>query len=119
MVELEEENKLQQVDILHISELVAYSIILRDSIETEDIINSRESILTSLSEMLETMLTSDIKLSRERKLNVIHLLTKLKANKEYLELVKEHIQEQQQSLSDVGAASSRMFRKSQSAFGND
>lgn len=77
--------------------------------------DSKESIVDSL----EIMLTSDIDLTREKKLEVIHLLSKLKANKEHMKLVKASIADQQQAFYKLHAASERMFKKSQSAFGGD
>lgn len=118
-MELEQENKLQEADILHISELVAYAIDLKGAVKRGETVNSKESILDALAKMLEMMLTLDINLTREKKLDVIHLLSKLKANKEHMNLVKGSIADQQQALSNLHAASERMFKKSQSAFGND
>ena|ERR1700710_2017795 len=119
VMELEQENKLQETDILRISELVAYAIDLKGTAELEKAVDSKESILDSLAKMLEMMLTSDINLTREKKLDVIHLLSKLKANKEHMKLVKGNIADQQQAFSKLHAASEHMFKKSQSAFGND
>jgi hypothetical protein len=119
VMELEQENKLQEADILHISELVAYAIDLKGAVKRGETVNSKESILDALAKMLEMMLTSDINLTREKKLDVIHLLSKLKANKKHMNLVKGSIADQQQALSNLHAASEHMFKKSQSAFGND
>ncbi len=119
VMELEQENKLQEADILRISKLVAYAIDLKGTAEMEKIIDSKESILDSLAKMLEMMLTADINLTREKKLDVIHLLSKLKANKEHMQLVKGSIADQQQAFSKLYAASEHMFKKSQSAFGGD
>ena len=119
IMELEKENKLQEADILHISELVAYAIDLKGSVRREEIVNSKESILDSLAEMLEMMLTLNINLSREKKLEVIHLLSKLKANKEHMKLIRGNIAGRQETFAKLHAASAHMFKKSQSAFGND
>jgi len=119
VMELDQENKLEEADILHISELLAYAIDLKGAVKLEETVNSKESILNSLAKMLEMMLTSDINLTREKKLEVIHLLSKLKANKEHMQLVKGNIADQQQAFSNLLTASERMFKKSQSAFGDD
>jgi len=116
VLELEQENKLQKTDILHISELVAHAIELNDSVKKEKIVDSKETILDSLAKMLEMLLTSDINLPRERKLEVIHLLTKLKATKEHMKLVKGNIIEQKKAFTERRTSSAHMFKKSQSAF---
>jgi len=119
VLHLEQKNKLQQAYILHISELVASAIEIKGSIKTAKAVDSKESILDSLAKMLEMMLTLDINLTKERKLEAIHLLTKLKANKEYMQLIKGNITGQTEAFSQLHEASGRMFNKSQSAFGND
>lgn len=119
VLELEQENKIQESDILHISELVAYAIELKGSVKQKEIVDSKESILDSLANMLEMMLTLDLNLTREKKLEVIHLLSKLKANKDHMNLVKGNMTDKQQALSNLHAASERMFKKSQSTFGGD
>jgi len=119
MLELEKENKLQEADILHISKLVTHAIELKAFEKKGELVDSKGYILDSLSKMLEMMLTMDIDLSRKEKLDAIGLLSKLKANKEYMTLVKGSITDNQQAFSDLYTASGRMFKKSQSAFGND
>jgi hypothetical protein len=119
VVELENENKLHETDIHNISELVAYAIDLKSSVESKKTVDSKESILDSLAGMLEMMLTTDIGLTREKKLNIIHLLSKLKANKEYMNLLKGSLLNQQRSVSKLRASSKHMLEKSQSAFGTD
>ena len=115
----EKENELKETDILSISELVAYGIEINDGIKNEQKIDAKESILDSLANMLEKMLTLDIDLSKKRKLDIIHLLNKLKANKEYMQMVKGNLIGNKQAAADVYKASERMFKKSQSAFGVD
>jgi len=119
VLELAQENKLAQADIFHISELVASAIEIKGPVKTVKTVDSKESILDSLAKMLEMMLTLDISLTKERKLEVVHLLTKLKANKEYMQLIKGNINGQTEAFSKLHEASGRMFKKSQSAFGND
>jgi hypothetical protein len=119
VAELEKENKLQEHDILHISQLVVQAIDLTDFVQHQKTVIFKESILDYLVKMLEMMLTSDISLSREKKIEAVHLLSKLKANKEHMELVKGSLVKQQQTLSAVYTASEHMFKKSQSAFGDD
>jgi len=79
------------------------------------LVDTKETILDSPVDMLENMLTSNFNLSRQEKVEIIHLLNKVKANKEYMQLVKGNLINDR-ALADMRAASERMAKKSQSAF---
>jgi hypothetical protein len=65
------------------------------------------------------MLAYNLHLSRQKKIEIMHLLNKLKANKEYIQLVKGNLVHDQQALADMQAASVRLGKKSQLAFEMD
>jgi hypothetical protein len=115
----EKENELKGTDILSISELVTYALEVKGTDLKKNTIAAKETILDSLAEMLEKMLTLDIDLSKQKKIETIHLLNKLKANKEYMQLVKGSSAGNKKAFDDVYKASERMLKKSQSAFGVD
>jgi len=45
------------------------------------LVNKKEAIFDSLAGILENMLTNNLHLSKQKKVEIIHLLNKLKANK--------------------------------------
>jgi len=83
------------------------------------LVNKKEAILDSDTDILENMLTNNLHLSKQKKVEIIHWLNKLKANKEYMQMVKGNLANDQQALADIQAASERLAKKSQSAFEMD
>jgi hypothetical protein len=119
VIELAKDNELKQTDIFHISEFIVSFIEIKPSAKKEKTISAKEAILDSLADMLEKMLTLNTNLSKQNKIEIIHLLNKLKVNKEYMQLIKSGSEIDEDRLSDLQAASSRLFKKSQSAFHSD
>jgi len=119
VLELERDSRLEGKDIQDISNYIISFIGVKNQVKEQTAIAVKEAILDSLSDMLEKMLTSNTELLKKEKIEIVHLLGKLKANKEYMQLIKGNMAENKQALSDLHTASKRMFKKSQSAFGND
>jgi len=107
------------MDILNISGLIMQAIEVKNSVKKQKTIDTKEAIVDSLADILENMLTNNLHLSRQKKVEIIHLLNKLKANKEYMQLVKGNMTNDKQALADMRAASERLGKKSQSAFEMD
>ncbi len=107
------------MDILNISGLIMHAIEVKGSVKRQKTIDTKETILNSLANMLENMLTNNLDLSKQKKVEIIHLLNKLKANKEYMQLVKGNLINDHQALADMRVASERLAKKSQSAFEMD
>jgi len=84
--------------------------------ERQNAINTKETILNSLADMLEKMLTNTLNLSKQKKVEIIHLPNKLKANQEYMHMVKGNLITDQQAIADMQVASERMAKKSLPAF---
>ena len=116
VIELAKDNELQQADIFHISEFIVSSIEIKPSDKKNNTIGAQEAILDSLADMLEKMLTLNQDLSKQNKIEIIHLLNKLKINKEYIQLIKDNGDD---DLKNLQVASARFAKKSQSAFNGD
>ncbi len=117
--QLEKDAAIEETDIFMVSEIIMQAIEVKNTTERETTINTREAILDSFSGMLEKMLTINLHLSKQKKVEIIHLLNKLKANKEYMNLLKGNLTADKQAFSDMLAASERLSKKSQSAFEGD
>ncbi len=117
--QLEKDAVIEEMDILNISGLIMQAIEIKSSVKRQKTINTKETILDSLADILENMLTNNLHLSKQKKVEILHLLNKLKANKEYMQLVKGNLINDQRALADLQAASGRLAKKSQSAFEMD
>ncbi len=117
--QLEKDATIEETDILNISGLIMQAIEVKSSVKRQKTIDTKETILDSLADMLENMLTNNLDLSKQKKVEIIHLLNKLKANKEYMQLVKGNLINDQHALVDMRVASERLAKKSQSAFEMD
>ncbi|HEY8780982.1 MAG TPA: hypothetical protein VIM16_05140 [Mucilaginibacter sp.] len=117
--QLEKDAVIEEMDILNISGLIMQAIEVKNSVKKQKTIDTKEAIVDSLADILENMLTNNLHLSRQKKVEIIHLLNKLKANKEYMQLVKGNMTNDKQALADMRAASERLGKKSQSAFEMD
>ena len=114
--QLEKDSVIEEMDIVTISGIIMQVIEVKSSARRQATINTKEAILDSLADMLEKMLTVNLHLSKQNKVEIIHLLNKLKANKEYMHVVKENLTSNKQTILDIQAASERLAKKSQSAF---
>jgi fructose-1-phosphate kinase PfkB-like protein len=114
--QLEKDAVIEEVDIAAISGIIMQAIEVKGSVKKQAAINTKETILDSLADMLEKMLTSNLNLTKQNKVEIIHLLNKLKANEEYMQLVKGNLTDNEQSFTDMMVASERLGKKSQSAF---
>lgn len=63
VMELEQKNKLQEADILHISELVAYAIDLKGAVKREETVDSKESARLRVLELLKSITCLIIQIS--------------------------------------------------------
>jgi hypothetical protein len=117
--QLEKDAVIEEMDIFNISGLIMQAIEVKSSVKRQKTIDTKEIILDSLADILENMLTNNLNLSKQKKVEIIHLLNKLKANKEYMQLLKGNLISNQQALADMQTASVRLGKKSQSAFEMD
>jgi hypothetical protein len=114
--QLEKDSAIEETDIVTISGIIMHVIEAKNSARAETVISGKETILDSLTDILEKMLVMNINLSKQDKVEIIHLLNKLKANKEYIQIVKDNLKGNKQAFTDIQAASERLGKKSQSAF---
>lgn len=104
-------NAINENDLTRISGLLFESFFINRPYKRESTVNYKESMIDSFIDLLNKMLGQQTGLSKEKKLDTIILLDKLKTQKENLELIKSNI-----STSDIQEASKRLSKKSQSAF---
>lgn len=114
--QLEMDSVIEESDILVISGIIMKLIDVKSTVKTQQTINARENLLDSLAGMLEKMLTNNLHLSRQDKVSIVHSLDKLRAQKEYMQFLKEVKKNGKQTISDIQIASGRLSKKSQSAF---
>jgi hypothetical protein len=104
-------NAIDENDLTKISSLLLESFVINRKYKRESILNHKEGMIDSFMELLNKLLFQQPGLSKEKKLDTIILLDKLKTQKENLEIIKLNI-----SPSDIQHASKRLIKKSQSAF---
>jgi hypothetical protein len=104
-------NAIDENDLTKISGLLFESFSINRQYKRESLVNYKEDLIDSFMELLNKLLAQQTGLSKERKLDTIDLLDKLKTQKENLEMIKSNI-----SLSDIEQASARLTKKTQSAF---
>jgi len=104
-------NAIDENDLTRISELLLESFSINRRYKRESIVNYKEDIIDSFMDLLNKLLVQQTGLSKEKKLDTIILLDKLKTQKENLEVIKS-----KSSISDIQIASNRLGKKSQSAF---
>lgn len=117
VLELEKESRLESKDIQDISNYIFSFIHVDPPVIDETTVPVINNFLSSTADFLEKRLTSGDIISKKEKLEIVHLLTKLKANKEYIGIINKTSGESKQAIADLKIASERMFKKSQSAFG--
>jgi hypothetical protein len=108
--QLEKNAVIEETDILNISGLIMQAIEVKSSVKRQKTIDTKETILDSLADMLENILTNNLNLSKQKKVEIIHLLNKLKANKEYMQLIKGNLINDHQALGDMRVASERLAK---------
>lgn len=114
--QLEKDAKIEKIDIFAISGIIMDAIEVKNSVQKETAIETSETILDSLIDILERMVVNDPDLSKQKKITIIHLINKLKANKEYMQYLKGNLISDKKVLSDMLIASERLGKKSQLAF---
>jgi hypothetical protein len=111
MFDTENINVIEEEDLTKISLAIFESLLIKREYKRESVVDYKEDMIKSVSDLLKKMLVQNTGMSKESKLNIIILLDKLNTQREHLEIIKSKI-----SISDIQQASKRLSKKSQSAF---
>jgi hypothetical protein len=104
-------NAIKEDDLSKINTALFESFYINNISIKESLVDYKEDIIETFSELLKKMLFKNLEMSKESKLNIINFLDKLSTQKENLEMIKSKT-----SISDIQEASKRLSKKSQSAF---
>jgi len=104
-------NQINDEELHNIAQIMLDSFVVKDN--NESVISKKEIIITSFANFMEQYLKLHFIGSKERKAQLIKFISKLKMQKELLEIASGEI-----SLDDIQMAGKRLSKKSQSAFKN-
>ena len=104
-------SQINDEEFREISQIIFRSFIINGEYKSHSYISKKEILLNSFSEFIEQYLKLNFSGSKENKVRLIKFISKLKMQKELLELASGET-----SWENIQTAGERLGRKSQSAF---